>query len=58
MEPYEVLFEREGVCVSRSPWGPEDNIGRLNLMTAQSRAAGVEKLICLARLRTVTYSPS
>jgi len=37
--PYEPLFEREGVTVSRSPWGPADNIGRLNLMTAQSRQA-------------------
>lgn len=37
--PFEPLFEREGVTVSRSPWGPGDNIGRLNLMTAQSRQA-------------------
>ena len=36
---FEPLFEREGVTVSRSPWGPGDNIGRLNLMTAQSRPA-------------------
>jgi kynurenine formamidase len=36
---YEALFERDGVTVSRSPWGPEDNIGRLNLMTAESRQA-------------------
>jgi kynurenine formamidase len=37
--PYEALFERDGVTVSRSPWGPDDNVGRLNLMTAQSRQA-------------------
>jgi len=37
--PFETLFEREGLRVSRSPWGPEDNIGRLNLMTAESRQA-------------------
>lgn len=37
--PYETLFERDGVSVSRSPWGPGDNVGRLNLMTAQSRQA-------------------
>lgn len=43
MEPYEVLFERDGVSVSRSPWGPEDNIGRLNLMTSQSRAAALAR---------------
>jgi kynurenine formamidase len=36
---FEALFERDGVSVSRSPWGPEDNVGRLNLMTAQSRQA-------------------
>jgi kynurenine formamidase len=36
---YEALFERDGVTVSRSPWGPADNIGRLNLMTAESQQA-------------------
>ena len=41
--PYEPLFEREGVTVSRSPWGPADNIGRLNLMTAQSRQAALAR---------------
>ena len=39
ISPFEPLFERDGVTVSRSPWGPGDNIGRLNLMTAQSRQA-------------------
>jgi kynurenine formamidase len=34
---YEALFERDGVTVSRSPWGPDDNVGRLNLMTPASR---------------------
>jgi len=34
---YETLFERDGVTVSRSPWGPDDNVGRLNLMTPASR---------------------
>jgi len=43
MEPYEVLFEHDGVSVSRSPWGPDDNIGRLNLMTAESRAAALSR---------------
>jgi kynurenine formamidase len=37
--PYEALFERDGVTVSRSPWGPDDNVGRLNLMTPTSRQA-------------------
>ena len=35
---YEPLFEREGMRVSKSPWGPKDEIGRLNWMTAGSRA--------------------
>jgi len=30
--------------VGRSPWGPNDEIGRLNLMTAQSRAAVLARL--------------
>src|ERR1700739_3310015 len=37
--PYETIFERDGVTVSKSPWGPEDNVGRLNLMTPESRQA-------------------
>jgi len=36
---FQTLFERDGVTVSRSPWGPQDNVGRLNMMTAQSRQA-------------------
>jgi kynurenine formamidase len=35
---YEPLFEREGAVVSRSPWGPEDEIGRLNWITLDSQA--------------------
>lgn len=35
---FEPLFERDGVSVSRSPWGPNDEIGRLNWMTPESRA--------------------
>lgn len=37
--PYETIFERDGVTVSKSPWGPADNVGRLNLMTPESRQA-------------------
>ncbi len=32
------LRERQTPVVGVSPWGPEDEIGRLNLMTAESRA--------------------
>lgn len=42
--PFEVLFEKEGLQVSRSPWGPADNIGRLNLMTAESRHAVMSRV--------------
>lgn len=37
--PFEALFEDDGLRVSRSPWGPEDEIGRLNWITADSTAA-------------------
>jgi kynurenine formamidase len=37
--PYETIFERDGVTVSKSPWGAADNVGRLNLMTPESRQA-------------------
>ena len=30
---YEALLERDGVSVSKSPWGPDDEIGRLNWLT-------------------------
>jgi kynurenine formamidase len=32
---YEPLLERDGVRVSRSPWGPDDEIGRLNWITPE-----------------------
>lgn len=35
---FDPLFERDGLTVSRSPWGPDDQIGRLNLMTPASQA--------------------
>src|SRR3954451_15768456 len=41
---YEPLLERDGVQVSRSPWGPEDEIGRLNWITAESQRAILEGL--------------
>jgi kynurenine formamidase len=33
---YETVLEREGVRVCRSPWGPDDEIGRLNWITEES----------------------
>ena len=36
---FPALFEQDGRRVSESPWGPDDEIGRLNWMTPESRAA-------------------
>jgi kynurenine formamidase len=36
---YEPLLDREGVRVSRSPWGPADEIGRLNWITPEASLA-------------------
>ena len=36
---FDSIFERDGVRVSQSPWGPEDEIGRLNWMTSETTAA-------------------
>lgn len=33
-----------GASVGKSPWGPEDQIGRLNLMTDESRAAVLRRV--------------
>ena len=35
---WDTLLERDGVRVSRSPWGPDDTIGRLNWITPATRA--------------------
>src|SRR5438552_11353119 len=36
---YDSVLERDGVRVSRSPWGPDDDIGRLNWITPESSLA-------------------
>jgi kynurenine formamidase len=36
---FEPLLERDGFQVSRSPWGADDEIGRLNWVTPESRSA-------------------
>ncbi len=41
---FEPLLERDGLKVSRSPWGPEDEIGRLNWITSASTQAVLEQL--------------
>ncbi len=41
---YDALLERDGVQVSRSPWGPEDEIGRMNWITRESQRAILEGL--------------
>jgi kynurenine formamidase len=40
----EALDERHGLKVSRSPWGPEDEIGRLDWLTPESNRAILEHL--------------
>jgi kynurenine formamidase len=35
---FEPILERDGVSVSRSPWGPDDEIGRLNWITPEATA--------------------
>jgi len=41
---YESILERDGVRVCKSPWGPDDEIGRLNWMTAESRQQILEAM--------------
>ncbi len=41
---YAPFMENDGIQVSRSPWGPEDEIGRLNWITPESRRAITEQL--------------
>ena len=41
---FEPLLDRDGLRVSKSPWGGDDEIGRLNWMTASSRAAALAAL--------------
>jgi kynurenine formamidase len=41
---YESILERDGVRVSKSPWGPDDEIGRLNWMTAETRQRILETM--------------
>jgi kynurenine formamidase len=41
---YETVLERDGLRVSKSPWGPDDEIGRLNWITPESQRAILERL--------------
>lgn len=41
---YEAVLERDGLRVSKSPWGPGDEIGRLNWITPESSKAILENL--------------
>ena len=40
----EPLLERDGLKVSKSPWGPDDEIGRLNWITPDTNRAILEHL--------------
>jgi hypothetical protein len=41
---YEAILEQDGVQVSKSPWGPDDEIGRLNWITPDTNRAILEHL--------------
>jgi len=41
---YEPILEQDGVKVSKSPWGPDDEIGRLNWITPETNRAILEHL--------------
>ena len=41
---FEALLRREDVQVSKSPWGENDQIGRVNWVTPESRKAILERL--------------
>ncbi len=41
---YETILEQDGVKVSKSPWGADDEIGRLNWITPESNRAILEHL--------------
>jgi kynurenine formamidase len=41
---YEAILEQDGVKVSKSPWGSEDEIGRLNWITPETNRAILEHL--------------
>src|SRR6188472_3779613 len=41
---FEPIFEEDGCKVSRSPWGRDDEIGRLNWITPESRRRVLQDL--------------
>lgn len=41
---WQPLIEKEGTVVSASPWGPDDQIGRLNWITPESQAAVLSRI--------------
>ena len=43
-ETSEAILEQDGVKVSKSPWGPDDEIGRLNWITPETNRAILEHL--------------
>ena len=41
---FEPIYQGDGYQVSRSPWGPGDEIGRLNWMTSDSQQRVLQRL--------------
>ncbi len=50
---FETLLERDDLKVSRSPWGADDEIGRLNWMTPELSAEILGRARRPSRLRPV-----
>ena len=48
---FEAVLDQDGVQVSKSPWGPDDEIGRLNWITPDTNRAILEHLDGAPRLR-------
>lgn len=41
---YDAIIDRDGLRVSRSPWGPDDVLGRLNWMDDDTRCAALSRV--------------
>ena len=41
---YPAIVDKDGLKVSKSPWGPDDEIGRLNWITPESNKRILESL--------------
>ncbi|MGJ3558594.1 hypothetical protein ACR6C2_04970 [Streptomyces sp. INA 01156] len=42
---WQPLVERDGATISESPWGPDDEIGRLNWITEESQREVLSRIV-------------